>query len=52
MTVSILVNKLDNSFVARLLEPTMKRCFAGDLRSNVGKVISCPSITFKSIYKD
>ena len=27
MTVSILVNKLDNCFVVHLLEPAMKRCF-------------------------
>ena len=29
MTVSILVNKLDNSFVVHL--PAIKRCFTGDL---------------------
>ena len=33
MTVSILVNKLDNSFVVHLLEPAIKRCFTGDLCS-------------------
>ena len=33
MTVSILVNKLDNCFVVHLLEPAMKRCFTGDLCS-------------------
>ena len=31
MTVSILVNKLDNCFVEHLLEPAMKRCFTGGL---------------------
>ena len=31
MTVSILVNKLDNCFVIPLAEPAMKRCFTGDL---------------------
>ena len=44
MTVSILVNKLDNCFVVHLLEPAMKRCFTGDLcslGSTIGKVISC-----------
>ena len=44
MTVSILVNKLDNSFVVHLLEPAMKPCFTEDLcslGSNIGKVISC-----------
>ena len=44
MTVSILVNKLNNSFVVHLLEPAMKRCFTGDLcslGSNIGQVISC-----------
>ena len=33
MKVSILVNKLDNCFVVHLLEPAIKRCFAGDLCS-------------------
>ena len=33
MTVSILVNKLDKSFVVHLLEPAIKRCFTGDLCS-------------------
>ena len=33
MTVSILVNKLDNCFVVHALEPEMKRCFTGDLCS-------------------
>ena len=33
MTVSILVNKLDNCFVVHLLEPAMKRCFTRDLCS-------------------
>ena len=33
MTVSILVNKLDNYFVVHLLEPAIKRCFTGDLCS-------------------
>ena len=33
MTVSILVNNLDNSFVVHLLEPAIKRCFTGDLCS-------------------
>ena len=33
MTVSILVNKLDNCFVVHLLEPAIKRCFTGDLCS-------------------
>ena len=44
MTVSILVNKLENCFVVYLLEPAMKRCFTEDLYSlgsNVGRVISC-----------
>ena len=44
MTVSILVNKLDNCFVVHLLEPAKKRCFTGDLcslGSNIGKVIFC-----------
>ena len=38
MTVSILVNKLDNCFVVHLLEPAMKRCFTGDL-CNLGSSI-------------
>ena len=45
MTVSTLVNKLDNCFVVHLLESAMKRCFTRDYAawgSNVGKVISCP----------
>ena len=33
MTVSILVNKLDNRFVVHLPEPAMKQCFTGDLCS-------------------
>ena len=33
MTVSTLINKLDNCFVVHLLEPQMKRCFTGDLYS-------------------
>ena len=33
ITVSILVNKLDNCFVVQLLEPAMKRCFTRDLCS-------------------
>ena len=33
ITVSILVNKLDNCFVVHLLEPAIKRCFTGDLCS-------------------
>ena len=41
MTVSILVNKLENSFVAHLLEPVMKRCFTTSWGSNIGEVISC-----------
>ena len=44
MTVSILVNKLDNSLVVHLLELAIKQCFTGDLCSlgvNKGKVISC-----------
>ena len=45
MTVSILVNKIDNCFVVHLLEPAMKRCFTGDscsLGVNTGEVIFCP----------
>ena len=45
IAVSILVNKLDNCFVAHLMELAMKRSFTGDLcslGSNIGKVISCP----------
>ena len=30
MTISILVNKLDNYFVVHFLEPAMKGCFTGD----------------------
>ena len=33
MTVSILVNKLDNCFEVHFLEPVMKRYFTGDLCS-------------------
>ena len=31
MTISILINKVDNCFVVHLLEPAMKPCFTGDL---------------------
>ena len=31
MTVTIFVNKLDNSSVVHLMEPAMKRCFTGEL---------------------
>ena len=44
ITVSILVNKLDNCFIVHLLEPEIKQCFSRDLcslGSNIGKVISC-----------
>ena len=33
ITVSILVYKLDSSFVVHLLEQTIKQCFTGDLCS-------------------
>ena len=38
ITVSILVNKLDNSFVIDLLEPAIKRCFTGDLMQLGGPI--------------
>ena len=31
VTISILVNKLDNCFVVHMPEPAIKRCFTGDL---------------------